>query len=215
MRTPRLLLADDHELMADGLRKLLEPEFAIVEAVTDGHAAVIAFHRIKPDLLLLDIGLPLLNGIEAARQIKETVPNAKILFVTMRTERIYVEEAMRAGGSGYVLKQAAARELVAAIRAVLGGGTYVSPAVLEHLKPEVTARLQHGTAFGGQLTPRQREVLQLIAEGKSMKEIADVLAISVRTAEFHKNGIMEQLGVRTTAELVRYAIDQGIAVPRA
>jgi DNA-binding NarL/FixJ family response regulator len=207
MSKPRLLLADDHELLVDGLRKLLEPEYAVVESVGDGRAAVAAYARLQPDLLLLDVGLPLLNGIEAARQVRGKSPAARILFVTMQTDRIYVEEAMRAGASGYVLKHAAARELVEAIRMVLGGGTYVSP--------QLEARLGPGAVFGGRLTPRQREVLQLIAEGKLMKEIAEILQISVRTVEFHKNGIMEHLGFRSTAELTRYALDQGIAVNAA
>ena len=212
MGKPRLLLADDHELFLDGLRKLLEADFELVGAVGDGRSAVAAFAELRPDLLLLDIGMPLLNGIEAARQVKQSSPHAMILFVTMQTDRIYVEEAFRAGGSGYVLKQAAARELAEAIRAVLAGRFYVSPMIAAK-----TGSLPFDSAktptdlFGGQLTPRQREVLQLVAEGKSMKEIAQILKISVRTVEFHKNGIMQELGFRTTAELTRYAIEHGIA----
>jgi DNA-binding NarL/FixJ family response regulator len=210
MRKPRLLLADDHELLLDGLRKLLEPEYDLIGAVCDGHAAVTAFDQLLPDLLLLDIGLPLLNGIEAARQVKKQHPSARILFVTMQTDKIYVEEAFRAGASGYVLKQAAARELVDAIAMVLRGRVYVSPQVAAKIgapKPS-----DHSNdRFGARLTPRQREVLQLVAEGKSMKEIAEILQISVRTVEFHKNGLIEELGLRTTAELTRYALDQKIA----
>ena len=212
----RLLLADDHQLMVDGLHKLLEPEYTVVESVSDGRAAVAAFERHKPDLLLLDIGMPLLNGIEAARQVRQLTPDARILFLTMQTDRIYVEEAMRVGACGYLLKQSAARELVEAIRTVLAGGTYISPSIVQRLGPEVMDRLRDSSRDSGQqLTPRQREVLQLIAEGKAMKEMADILGISVRTVEFHKNGIMEQLGLRTTAELTRYAIDQGIAAKRS
>lgn len=202
-------------MLVDGLRKLLEPEFAIVESVGDGHAAVAAYGRLKPDLLLLDVGLPLLNGIEAARQVKQAAADAKILFLTMHADRIYVEEAMRAGASGYVLKQAAARELIDAIRTVLAGGIYVSPELVVKLGPEAVEPSKSGAAaFGGRLTARQREVLQLIAEGKAMKEIAEILKISVRTVEFHKNGIMDQLGFRSTAELTRYAMNQGILVDR-
>ncbi len=207
MEKPRLVLADDHQLLVDGLLKILEPEYEVVETVRDGRAAVEAYQRLRPNLLLLDIGLPLLNGIEAARQVKRMAPAARILFVTMHPDRVYAEEALRAGGSGFVLKQAAARELVDAIRTVLAGGLYVSP--------EVASRMALGSSappWSGHLTPRQREVLQLVAEGKSMKEIAAILKISVRTVEFHKNGIMEQLGFRTTAELTRYALDHGIAV---
>jgi DNA-binding NarL/FixJ family response regulator len=209
---PRLLLADDHELLVDGVRKLLEPEFELIGTAADGREAVREYERLRPDLLLLDIGLPLLNGIEVARQIRLLDPAARILFVTMQTDRIYVEEAFRAGGSGYVLKQAAARELVDAIHTVLRDRTYVSP----RLAPNVDSVLprsgvESGEAFGGKLTPRQREVLQLVAEGKSMKEIAHILNISVRTVEFHKNAIIDQLGLKTTAELTRYALDQKIS----
>jgi DNA-binding NarL/FixJ family response regulator len=209
---PRLLLVDDHELFLDGLRKLLETEFELLAAVGDGRAAVATFESLGPDLVLLDIGLPLLNGIEAARQIKRIRPDAIILFVTMQTDRIYVEEAFRAGGTGYVLKQAAARELVEAIHAVLDGRSYISPLIASKLGTlPFDLAAKPSEHFGGPLTPRQREVLQLVAEGKSMKEIAGILDISVRTVEFHKNGIMQELGCRTTAELTRYAIEHGIA----
>jgi len=203
MSKPRLVLADDHQLLVDGLRKILEPEFEIVETVRDGRAAVEVFERLRPDLLLLDIGLPLLNGIEAARQIKQIAPDARLLFVTTHPDRTYVDEALSAGGSGYVLKQSAGRNLVEAIREVLAGRVYVCPRIVSGAEPAARPI--------GRLTPRQREVLQLVAEGKSMKAIAGILGISVRTVEFHKNGIMEQLGFRSTAELTRYALDHGIA----
>jgi len=211
MPKPRLLLADDHELLLDGLRKILEPDFDLIGAVGDGRAAVAAFEQYQPDLILLDIALPLLNGIEAARQVRCNSPDARILFVTMQTDRIYVEEAFRAGASGYVLKQAAATELVEAIKTVLRGRTYISPLVAERIGvPVFDLSRDPSRLFGGQLTPRQREVLQLIAEGKTLKEIGQVLGISVRTVEFHKNGLMQVLGFRTTAELTRYALDHGI-----
>jgi len=209
MAKPRLLLADDHELLLDGLKKLLEPEFDLVDAVSNGRAAVAAYERLRPELVLLDVGLPILNGIEAARQVRAITPSAKILFVTMQTDRIYVEEAFRAGGSGYVVKQSAARELVQAIRIVLAGGTYVSPVIAAKTGAPPSANPRE--LFGGKLTPRQREVLQLIAEGKAMKEIAHILGISIRTVEFHKNRIMDELGMRSTAELTRYALDHGLA----
>jgi DNA-binding NarL/FixJ family response regulator len=212
MEKPRLILADDHQLLVDGIRKLLEPEFNLIETVADGRSAVEAYHRLKPDLVLLDIGLPLLNGIEVARQIRRASPGAKILFVTMQTDRIYVEEAFRAGGSGYLLKQAAARELVDAIRAVLTGRFYISKLIASKMENLPVDTLKNPVEhFGGRLTQRQREVLQLIAEGKPMKEIADILHISVRTVEFHKNGIMRELGLNSTAELTRYAMEHGIA----
>lgn len=212
MNKPRLLLADDHQLFAEGLRKLLEAEFDLAETVSDGRAAVEAYQRLHPDLVLLDVGLPLLNGIEAARQIRKHSADARILFVTMHSDRIYVEEAFAAGGSGYVLKSAAAREMVEAIHDVLGGRFYVSPQIANKIgsAPFDPSR-NPSSLFGGRLTPRQREVLQLIAEGKSMKEAAEILKISVRTVEFHKNGIMQELGCRSTAELTRYAMHHGIA----
>jgi DNA-binding NarL/FixJ family response regulator len=211
MPKPRLLLADDHELLLDGLRKILEPDFELIASVGDGRAAVAAFEQFQPDLILLDISLPLLNGIEAARQVRRNSPDARILFVTMQTDRVYVEEAFRAGASGYVLKQAAATELVEAIKTVLRGRNYVSPLVAERIGiPVLDLTRDPSRLFGGQLTPRQREVLQLIAEGKTLKEIGQVLGISVRTVEFHKNGLMQALGFRTTAELTRYAVDHGI-----
>ena len=205
-------MVDDHELFLDGLRKLLEPDFDLAGVAADGRAGVAAYEQLQPDLVLMDIGLPLLNGIEAARQMKRMAPAAAILFVTMQTDRIYVEEAFRAGGLGYVVKQAAARELVEAIQAVLSGRFYVSPMIAARAGSLRFDNAKNPTdLFGGQLTPRQREVLQLVAEGKSMKEIARILDISVRTVEFHKNGIMQELGFRTTAELTRYAIEHGIA----
>jgi DNA-binding NarL/FixJ family response regulator len=212
MSHARIVLADDHALLLDGLRKLLTPEFDVVGAVTDGRSAVEAFLRYRPDLLLLDIGLPLLNGIEAALQVRTQAPEARIVFVTMQTQRHYVEEAFQVGARGYVLKQTAATELLSAIRAVLSGRSYVSPLIAEKLGP-VPSHLNKSAVelFGGTLTPRQREVLQLVAEGKSGKEIAAILGISPRTVEFHKAGIMETVGVRTTAELTRYALELGIA----
>jgi len=213
MAKPRLLLADDHELLVDGLRRLLEPDFEMVGTVADGREAVAAYEQLRPDVLLLDIGMPGLNGIEATRQIKRSFPDARVIFVTMQTDRVYVQEAFRAGGAGYVVKQGAAGELIDAIRMVLRGRRYMSPRLVtamgaDHFDPDSESTPQ----FGGRLTPRQREVLQLVAEGKSMKEIARILDISVRTVEFHKNGLIQQLGLRTVAELTRYALDQKIAV---
>jgi|SRR5579871_3109828 len=207
---PRLLLADDHQLLVDGLRKVLEPEFELVGTVSDGRAAVAEYERLKPDLLLMDIGMPLLNGIDAARQVRRMAPHAQILFVTMQTDLVYVEEAFRAGARGYVSKQAAGRELVDAIHTVLRGAYYVSPAIASRAGTELGPEQNPADLLGGHLTARQREVLQLVAEGKTMKQIGEILQISVRTVEFHKNGIMQELGCRTTAELTRYAIEHGI-----
>jgi DNA-binding NarL/FixJ family response regulator len=213
MAKPRLLVADDHELLLDGLRRLLEPDFELVGVVKDGRAAVAAYEQLRPDALLLDISMQGLNGIEAARQISRAFPDARLIFVTMQTDRAYVEEAFRAGALGYVVKQGAAVELLDAIKAVLRGRRYLSPRIAAAMDAGVPAPSGESTAgFGGRLTPRQREVLQLVAEGHSMKEIARILDISVRTVEFHKNGLIQQLGMRTVAQLTRYAMDQKIAV---
>ena len=187
----------------------METDFELVGAVTDGRAAVEAFTRLRPEVLLLDIGMPLLNGIEVARQVRRVVSDARIIFVTMQTDRAYVEAAFRAGASGYVLKQAAASDLIEAIRSALRGRRFLSPRI--PLTFSQIAEDDSPEEFGGELSRRQREVLQLVAEGKTMKEIASILGISGRTVEFHKTAVMRSLGMRTTAELIRYAIAQKIA----
>jgi DNA-binding NarL/FixJ family response regulator len=204
MKRARLLLADDHTLVTAGLRKLLEPEFDVVGTAADGRALIEEAEHLQPDVILLDITLPLLNGIEAARAIKRTSPEVKIIFVTMHSDPDYVAEAFRAGGSGYVLKRSAASELVAAIGEVLAGRSYLTPLVDAQPAPGRRA---------GRLTGRQREVLQLVAEGHSTKEIAGILKISIKTVEFHKSGIMQKLSMHSTAELTRYAIDHGMIGP--
>jgi DNA-binding NarL/FixJ family response regulator len=212
MEKRRLLLADDHALMLEGLRNLLTPDFELVGLVTDGRAAVAEFDRLRPDVLILDIGLPLLNGLEATRQVKKISPDARILIVTMQTARDYVAQAFRAGASGYVLKQAAASELLEAIRTVAAGRYYLSSQIAQaQFMTPFDSSKDPSELFATSLSARQREVLQLVAEGKSMKEIAGILHISLRTVEFHKNNIVQQLGLRTTAELTRYALDHGIA----
>lgn len=213
VRKARLLIAEDHQLVADGMRKLLEPEFELAGVVNDGRAAVDLFDRLRPDLTLLDVGLPLLNGIEATRQIKKLSPDARILIVSMHSDHVYIEEAFNAGATGYLLKQSAAGELVEAIHSVLQGRYYVSKRLAPGGAPSAGDSIRNpALSFSSRLTQRQREVLQLIAEGKSMKEMGTILGISVRTVEFHKNGIMRELGLRTTAELTRYALAHGIAV---
>ena len=202
MGRPRLLLADDHSLVIAGFRKLLEPEFEVVATVDDGRALVSRAVELEPDVVLLDISMPLLNGIEAARQIRKLRPNIKLIFVTMHSDPNYAAEALRVGACGYVLKSSAASELSAALRAALEGGTYVTPLIATG-----------GSPFSEQssvLTPRQREVLQLVAEGKSAKEIASILNISLKTVEFHKAAIMNKLRLRSVAELTRYAIEHKI-----
>ena len=216
---PRVLVADDHTLVAEGVEKLLEHEFQLCGRVADGRALVRAVEKDKPDIALVDIALPLLNGLDACRQIRKTNPEVKLLILTMHSEQYFVTEAFRAGVSGYVLKQSVAEELVFAIKEVLKGRIYVSPSVAENL---VEQALNPGEARpsglqGGsdKLSARQREVLQLIAEGQSTKEIASTLNVSIKTIEFHKTRIMKQLGVHSTAELTKHAISIGlIAMPQ-
>ncbi len=214
MDRARILLADDHTLVVEGIRKLLESRFDLVGAVEDGRAVVTEAARLRPQVIVLDISMPLLNGIDAARQLRKAVPDAKIVFLTMHADPMYVTEAFRAGGSAYLLKRSAATELIFAIEEVLKGRYYVTSAVAKDVI-DPTALCQTGSSSrprndAQRLTPRQREVIQLVAEGKSTKEIASILGISVKTVEFHKSRIMEELGRRTTAELTRYAVAHGL-----
>lgn len=217
---PRVLIADDHTLVAEGVEKLLEHEFQLCGRVADGRALVRAVEKDKPDIALVDIALPLLNGLDACRQIRKSMPEVKLLVLTMHSEQYFVTEAFRAGVSGYVLKQSVAEELVFAIKEVLKGRIYVSPSVAENLVEQALNPGESRPAGGLQggsdkLSARQREVLQLIAEGQSTKEIASTLNVSIKTIEFHKTRIMKQLGVHSTAELTKHAISIGlIAMPQ-
>ena len=208
-RQTRILIAEDHTLMAEGLRRLLECEFESVATVGNGRELLDEVAATKPDVVLLDIGMPLLNGIEATRRFSKTAPGTKVIIVTAHNEPQYVVEAFRAGATGFVLKRCALTELVAAIRQVLDGKTYVTPLVAD--RAVEAARESQIRPVGPSLTSRQREVLQLVAEGCTAKEIANVLKVSVKTAVFHKMAIMDKLGLRTTAELTRYALEHGIA----
>jgi len=206
-RTP-ILLADDHTLTLEGIRSVVEPHHDIVGTVTDGRALVDAALRLHPDLIILDVTMPLLNGIDAAIRIKSSLPLVKLLFVTMHANPAYLEAALSAGGTGYVLKSAAREELLDAIEAVLGGRIYVTPSLsgerLEQFEDPSRA------AAVLRLSAREREVLQLIAEGRAAKEMAWLLNISVKTVEFHRDNIKKKLGLRTTAELTKHAIEQGL-----
>ncbi len=208
MKRPRVLLADDHTLVLEGLRRLLEDECDLVGAVEDGHALLDAAARLHPDLILLDISMPLLNGLEAARRLRTLVPDSRIIFLTMHADPTYATEAFQAGGAGYLLKRSAASELSAAISTVLDGRIYLTPLITRDALPSVgpTPIPQHL----GELTSRQREVLQLVAEGHAAKDIAGRLGISVKTVEFHKTRIMDRLGLRTASELTKYAVAHGV-----
>ncbi|MCS6897340.1 MAG: response regulator transcription factor [Nitrospira sp.] len=217
MNKPRVLLADDHGLVLAGLRRLVEDSCEVVGTVEDGRALIEAAQRLEPDLILLDIAMPLLNGIDAARQIRKLCPNTKLIFLTMQTSPTYATEAFQAGASGYLLKRSAPMELPLAIEAVLRGQHYLTPAIARPVL-EKAIRPDTPSTFlvkrsPSDLTPRQREVLQLVGEGKTTKEIATLLNISVKTVEFHKARLMEELDLHTTAELMRYAITQGLASP--
>jgi DNA-binding NarL/FixJ family response regulator len=203
-------MADDHYMVAEGLRSILVLEFDVVGIVSDGRELVVAAQSLAPDVIVLDISMPRLNGIEAARQIHAANPRVKLIFLTMHSDATYAVRALEAGASGFVLKHSATSELITAIRAALDGGTYVTPQVAGNL----LGAARHGTPSSGEvptdITPRQREILQLIAEGWSAKEIAATLRISRRTAEYHKARLMENLNLQTTAELIQYAIRTGV-----
>jgi DNA-binding NarL/FixJ family response regulator len=210
MRRPRILLADDHLLLAQALEHLLRAEFDVVGTVPDGRALVKAAGELRPDVVVVDIGLPLLNGLDAAEQLKALHPEIKVIVLTQNREPRLAVEAFRRHASGYLLKDAAASELTTAIREALRGRSYVSPAIAREMED---SNVHAGPAEARELTPREREVLQLLAEGKSMKEVAALLEISPRTVEFHKYRIMELLHVRTNAELVQHAIKLGLISP--
>ena len=208
MKRARILLADDHTLTLEGICAVLEPHHEIVGMVMDGRALLDAALRLKPDLIVLDITMPLLNGIDAAVQIKKSLPGVKLLFVTMHVNPAYLEAALNAGGTGYVLKSAAREELLEAINSVLNGRIYVTPSLSsEHLERFTDPSRAAATL---RLTTREREILQLIAEGRAGKEIAFLLSISIKTVAFHRENIKKKLGLGTTAELTKHAIEQGL-----
>jgi DNA-binding NarL/FixJ family response regulator len=211
-RRARILFADDHTLIAEACKRLLEPEFEVVGIVKDGRALVRAYAELKPDVVIADVSMPLLNGIDAAEQIRESSPKARVIFLTMNTDRELAARAFRGGAMGYVLKISAAAELVKAVRAALAGSQYISPLLT---RADVTHFLgrHHASAEENSLTARQREVLQLLAEGLSMKEVAAVLNVATRTVAFHKYRIMDVLSLKTNADLVQYAIRAGLIRP--
>ena len=211
----RILVADDHSVVLEGLRRILElAGCELVGTAEDGRMLVQLADTLKPDLIVLDISMPELNGIEAARQIRKQYPKMPLIFLSMHSDAVYVREAFRAGGSGYLLKKTAVSELAIAVREVIAGRHYLTPLVTKQTITELLAS-PGGSNFGSDLTRRQREVLQLVAEGKTAKEIANTLNISVKTVEFHKTSIMDSLGLRSIAELTRYAIEHGIIGERA
>ena len=208
MGRPRVLLADDHALLLGAFEKLLADECDVVGQVSDGRALVAAAEALKPDVVVLDISMPLLNGLEAGRQIKQKLKKTKLVFLTMNEDADLAAEAFRSGASAYLLKRSGASELAMAVREVMRGRSYITPLVAEGLVGSLLHPDEHKPAH--ELTPRQREVLQLLAEGHSMKEVAGVLNLTPRTVAFHKYRMMEQLKVKSTAELIQYAVKHHI-----
>lgn len=209
MRRPKVLVADDHHMFAEMLKSVLTPRYDIVGTVTDGLALLEAAHQLRPDVVVLDIGMPQLNGLDAGQQIKKSMPAIKLIFLTMNLDPYLVRQAIRIGASGFLLKQGTAKELPDAIEKVMCGGSYVTPAAaaalarLSELEPS-----NHKEA--PQPTARQREVIQLLAEGQSMKQVADTLNITPRTVAAHKYAAMELLQIKSSAELVQYALKSGM-----
>ena len=211
MSKPRILLADDHMLILDGLRHLLERHYDLVGTVQDGHSVVTAARRFQPDLVLMDVAMPVLNGLQAGRRLREQMPNVKLLYVSMYADTPYVEEALRIGASGYVLKRSGWEDLSRAIEAVLAGRQYISPELSAALQQPA---IQPPTAPDGpmrSLTERQRQILRLVAGGYTAKEIGRMLHITSKTVEFHKGRMMRQLQLQSTVELARYALTHGMS----
>jgi DNA-binding NarL/FixJ family response regulator len=212
MKRSRILIADDHAMICAGFQKLLEPEYEVVGSVGDGRALLKAAAESKPDLVLLDVGMPLLNGLDAGRELRKSMPGVKLIFLTMNSDPELASEALRIGASGYLLKNSKQDELLQAIRNALRGLSYVTPQIGRAIE-ENFQRDPKSLSRPKQLSDRQREILQMLAEGRSMKEIAFILRISLRTVRFHKYRVMEELGIRTNSELVQYAIKHSIISP--
>jgi DNA-binding NarL/FixJ family response regulator len=206
---PRVLLADDHQMLLDALKRVVEPRCEVVGMVSDGRALLTAAAKLQPDIVVLDIAMPRLNGLDAARHLKPAMPKLKLIFMTMNEDPDLVGEAFRAGASAFLLKQAAAFELMEAIEKVLKGGSYVTPSAAEG-QANISLRQPKAREHVAEPTPRQREVIQLLAEGRSMKEVASVLQITKRTVAAHKYAVMELLQLKTNSDLVQYAIKHRI-----
>jgi DNA-binding NarL/FixJ family response regulator len=204
MRRPRLLLADDHLIVLEGMTRLLQTEYDLLPPASDGQLLVETAMRTSPDVIVTDISMPILNGIEAIRQLRKRGLKSKVIFLSMHADREFAAEALSAGGSGYVIKQSAAEELGRAIRDVLKNRTYVTPRL---------GRVQESASNVAKpsiLTAREREVLQLVAEGRTINGIASILKVAARTVVFHKTNIMDKLNLRTTADLTQYAVRHGL-----
>ncbi|MEY4568798.1 MAG: hypothetical protein RLZZ398_237 [Verrucomicrobiota bacterium] len=207
---PRVLLADDHTMLLDAFQRLLEPRCEIVGTASDGRVLLEVAASTRPEIIVLDVSMPRLNGIDACAQLRRKMPEVKFIFLTVNEDPDLAAEAIRLGASGYLLKSSAAGELFVAIEHALAGKTYITPLVTKGVPLAAFLRQAAKPDSEKKLTARQREVLQLLAEGRAMKEIADVLQVTARTVAFHKYTIMEQLGLKTNAELVQYAVENGL-----
>ena len=210
MNRARVLLADDHQMVTEGLKNLLADDFEVVGAVEDGRALLVAAKTLRPDVIVADISMPQLNGIEALQQLKKHNPDVRVVFLTMHQNRAYARRALQAGASGFVVKHSASHELVMAIHAALKGQTFITPALAGDVLHDIEYGAKANKSAKSTVTPRQREILQLLAGGKSAKEIGEILSISARTVEFHKYQLMEMQGIHSSAELMQFAIKQGI-----
>jgi len=209
-RKPTLLLADDHAIVIDGLRRLLQADFDLIGDVGDGWSLLEAAGRLKPDVIVADVSMPSLNGIDAVRRLRKVSSRSKVVFLSMHMDVEIATEALQAGASGYVLKHSATEALSQAIWDVLKGQVYVSPRISRDVMTNLMERTARPDALAIQLTQREREVLQLVAEGRTIRGIAAILQIAVRTVVFHKCNIMDKLGLRTTADLTQHAIKRGL-----
>lgn len=209
MSRARILIADDHVLIQEGLRRILEPQHQVVETVSDGKSLVDAALRLRPDLIVLDVSLPLLGGVEAARQIRKRLPRIKLLFLTVHANPAYLQEALNVGATGYILKSSTREEILNAVKATLAGQRYISHGIVA--EDFDLSKWQEGKAAGSRpsLTSREREVLKMLAEGRSAKEVAAALNVSHKTVEFHRNNVKRKLGLHKTMELIKRAIDEG------
>ena len=213
-RRPRILLADDHTMLLDAFQRLLEPRCEIVGTACDGRGLIDLATTTRPDVIVLDISMPGLNGLDACAQLRRIMSEMKFVFLTVNEDADIAAEAIRLGASGYLLKSSASVELFTAIEQALAGKTYITPLVTKGVPLGVFLR-QAVKSGVEKLTGRQREVLQLLAEGRAMKEVADILHVSARTVAFHKYTIMEHLGLKTSAELVQYALEHGMLKKRS
>lgn len=213
MKPLRILLADDHSLILKGIKGLLENHYEVAGLSEDGKSLVEAAMRLEPDLVVLDIGMPILNGIDAARRIKKALPATKLIFLSMHANAIYLRKALEAGASGYVLKSGAAEELLTAIEEVRKGRVYVTPNFGHNVIESVRNTGETPSRLVIELTDRQRQILQLVAEGRQNKEIAEIVHVSVKTVEFHRGRLLAKLGARSVAELTKFAIQEGLIDP--